>query len=161
MEQKEYNELLLKCYEENNANIEKWIFLGSTGALSILVSYSDKIKEDCFTIFVISIICFLTTIIIQLISAYISKRGCDLGLDQEGNFNEESCKCFNISENLNKCFMVTFVIALIMTTITIVNNNYYYKLSKNNSRNNNCIILEQQIKVKDFDHYIKNGGINE
>ena len=32
MDQKDYNKLLLDCYKENNANIEKWIFLASTGA---------------------------------------------------------------------------------------------------------------------------------
>ena len=159
MDKKEYNNLLLKYYNENNANIEKWIFLGSTGALSILVSFSNKINTDSFLFFIISIFCFLITITMQLISAYISKMGCDLGLDKDGNFNEKSCRYFDISENLNKGFMITFIIALFMTSIAIIYNDYIELKKYNNSKDN--LVIEQQIKVKEFEYYRNQGVKNE
>ena len=124
MNKKEYNELLKKYYTENNSNIEKWIFIVTTGAISLLLGFSDKITNlIIYFFYVISIILFLSTLFLQLYSARISKEGCDYGLDEKGEFNDKSVKCFEKSEKINTTFFITFIIAIIFSAIMILINN--------------------------------------
>lgn len=134
MEISEYKELLLKYYTENHSFIEKAVFTVTAGAITFLLGYSENITEKYFVGYAISIFLFVSTLIIQLISAYTSKEGCDKGLENTPNNDAETL--FTISRFLNNTFMILFVVAIIITSIVImsnskfindrtVNNNYY------------------------------------
>lgn len=154
MEPKEYKELLLKYYTKNNSNIEKWIFISSTGAITLLLGFSDKITNlFIYFLYGLSIILFILTIILQLISARISKEGCDLGLDESKT--EESQDCFTKSENINTVFFWTFIFAVIFSVITVFVNNYPTNKIEEKTKNIN---IEQQLKIEKLEYYNKQGG---
>ena len=159
MNKKEYNELLKEYYTENNKNIENWIFIASTGATTLLVGFSEQVLPENFWLFCIATALFIITLILQLVSARISKKGCDYGLDENGELDAESVKCFNISETLNTAFFWSFIVAIIITSIVILKNNY--QVQSQNQIKNDSSRFEQTIKAKDFEYYIKKEGINE
>ena len=132
MKIKEYNELLKEYYTENNKNIENWIFIASTGATTLSVGFSEKVLPENFWLFCIATALFIITLILQLVSARISKKGCDYGLDENGDLDSESVKCFSISETLNTAFFWTFILAIVITSIVILKNNYH-TLAQNQS----------------------------
>ena len=159
MDQKEYNELLKEYYTENNKNIENWIFVASTGATTLLVGFSEKVLPENFWLFCLATALFIITLILQLISARVSKKGCDYGLDSNGELDAESVKCFSISETLNTSFFWTFIVAITITSIVILKNNYQVQ-SQNQIKNDNSR-FEQTIKAKEFEYHIKKEGYNE
>lgn len=164
MNKKEYNDLLKDYYTENNKNIENWIFVSSTGAITLLVSFSEKVLPENFWLFCIATSLFIITLILQLISARVSKKGCDYGLDENGELDAESVKCFDISEKLNTTFFWTFIIAVSLTSIVMLKNNYHIKYQNQNStqlQSESQGFFEQTIKAKDFEYYIKKVGNNE
>lgn len=159
MNKKEYNELLKEYYTENNKNIENWIFIASTGATTLLVGFSEKVLPENFWLFCIATALFIITLILQLVSARISKKGCDYGLDENGELDAESVKCFNISETLNTAFFWFFIVAIIITSIVILKNNY--QVQSQNQIKNDSSRFEQTIKVKEFEYYRNQGVKNE
>lgn len=155
MNKKEYSELLIKYYTENNSFIEKGIFTVSAGAITVLLGFSDKIQSP--TLYHIAIWGFVLTLFLQLISAKISKEGCDKGLDkvhpENGNI------WFQWSEIINNIFLVTFMLSVILAGVSILNNNK--QDIRGQLKDNNNTTFEQTIKAKDFEYYIKKEGYNE
>ncbi len=153
MDKKEYNELLVKYYTENNSFIEKGIFTVSAGAITVLLGYSDKIQFSILYNF--AIWGFVLTLLLQLISARISKEGCDKGLDKE--HPENGNVWFKWSEIINNVFLITFIFSVVFAGIAILNNN----IQDSQKQTNNSDKFEQTIKVKDFEYFIKKEGKNE
>ena len=112
-----------------------------------------------FWLFCIATALFIITLILQLVSARISKKGCDYGLDENGELDAESVKCFNISETLNTAFFWSFIVAIIITSIVILKNNY--QVQSQNQIKNDSSRFEQTIKVKEFEYYRNQGVKNE
>lgn len=154
MDKKEYSELLIKYYTENNSFIEKGIFTVSAGAISVLLGFSDKIQSP--TLYHIAIWGFVLTLFLQLISARISKEGCDKGLDKD--HPEKGNIWFKWSEIINNIFLITFVLSVILAGVSILNNN---KQDVQVQIKDNNATFEQTIKAKDFEYYIKKEGNNE
>lgn len=154
MNKKEYSELLIKYYTENNSFIEKGIFTVSAGAITVLLGCSDKIQSP--TLYHIAIWGFVLTLFLQLISARISKEGCDKGLDKE--HPENGNIWFKWSEFINNTFLITFMISVIFAGISILNN---HKQDIQNQVKYDNSKFEQTIKAKDFEYYIKKEGTNE
>lgn len=144
MDKKEYNELLLKYYTENNSFIEKGIFTVSSGAITVLLGYSDKIQESI--LYQIAVWGFVLTLFLQLISARLSKMGCDKGLDKKHPENGD--KWFNLSEYLDNVFLLTFMISVALAGFSILNNS---KQSVQTQLNDNKIKFKQIIKIKEND----------
>lgn len=119
MDKKEYNELLIKYYSENNSFIEKAIFTVSAGALTFLIGLNKELHfNGCY---ILTLVGFITTMILQLISARISKEGCDKGLDEK--CPEKGNKWFKCSEIINDVFFISFILSIIMATITVLTSN--------------------------------------
>lgn len=154
MNKKEYSELLIKYYTENNSFIEKGIFTVSAGAITVLLGFSDKIQSP--TLYHIAIWGFVLTLFLQLISARISKEGCDKGLDKD--HPENGNIWFKWSEIINNIFLVTFMLSVILAGVSILNNN---KQDIRGQIKDNNTTFEQTIKAKDFEYYIKKVGNNE
>lgn len=155
MNKKEYNELLIKYYTENNSFIEKGIFTVSAGAITVLLGFSDKIQSTNLYYY-IAIWGFVLTLFLQLISARISKEGCDKGLDK--NHPENGNIWFQWSEIINNVFLITFMLSVVFAGISILNNCNQKTQIRTNSDNTK---FEQIIKAKEFEYHIKNGGENE
>ena len=155
MNKKEYSELLIKYYTENNSFIEKGIFTVSAGAITVLLGFSDKIQSQ--TLYHIAIWGFVLTLFLQLISARISKEGCDKGLDKD--HPENGNIWFNWSEIINNIFLVTFMLSVILAGVSILNNNK--QDIRGQLKDNNNTTFEQTIKAKDFEYHIKQGVKNE
>lgn len=154
MNRKEYSELLIKYYTDNNSFIEKAIFTVSAGATTFLLGYSDKIHHT--TLYHIAIWGFVTTLLLQLISARISKEGCDRGLDEK--HPENGSVWFKWSEIINNIFLITFILSVILAGISILNN---HNQNIQIQIKNNDVKYEQTIKAKDFEYYMKKEGNNE
>ena len=154
MDKENYSELLIKYYTENNSFIEKGIFSVSAGAITVLLGFSDKIQAP--TLYHIAIWGFVLTLFLQLISARISKEGCDKGLDDKHPENGNSW--FKWSEIINNIFLITFMLSVIFAGISILNN---HKQDMQNQVKNDNSRFEQTIKAKDFEYYIKKEGNNE
>ncbi len=153
MNNEDYNELLIKYYTENNSFIEKGIFTVSAGAITVLLGYSDKIQIS--TLYHIAIWGFVLTLFLQLISARISKEGCDKGLDKD--HPEKGNIWFMWSEILNNIFLITFILSVIIAGSSILNNEHSTQLQTKNC----STIFEQTIKAKNFEYYTKQGVRNE
>lgn len=153
MDKKQYNELLLDCYKENCNNIEKWVFEGSIGALAITVGLSGNIQPQYFWIFGTAIILFVITVILQLVSAHISKEGCDYELDDKGKFQKKARDCFSSSEKINKIFSCTFVIAVIVLAIAIMCNNYETKDNLDSNSVDHIYIKANEINHTNIERY--------
>ncbi len=154
MNPKEYSELLIKYYTDNNSFIEKAVFTVSAGATTFLLGYSDKINHT--TLYHIAIWGFVTTLILQLISARISKEGCDRGLDKE--HPENGNIWFKCSEIINNIFLITFILSIILAGISILSN---HNQNIQTQIKDNTVKFEQTIKAKDFEYCIKKEGNNE
>lgn len=154
MDKGKYSELLIKYYTENNSFIEKGIFSVSAGAITVLLGFSDKIQAPALYHF--AIWGFVSTLFLQLISARISKEGCDKGLDKE--HPENGNIWFKWSEFINNIFLITFMLSVILAGISILSN---HKQDMQNQTKNDNSKFEQTIKAKDFEYYIKKEGINE
>lgn len=153
MDKKQYNELLLDCYKENCNNIEKWVFEGSIGALAITVGLSGNIQPQYFWIFCIAIILFVITVVLQLVSAHISKEGCDYELDDKGKFQKEARECFSYSEMINKIFSCTFVLAVIFLAVAVVFNNYETKDNIDSNSVDHIYIKANEINHTSIERY--------
>ena len=153
MNKKEYSELLIKYYTENNSFIAKGIFTVSAGAITVLLGFSDKIQSP--TLYHIAIWGFVLTLFLQLISARISKEGCDKGLDKD--HPENGNIWFKWSEIINNVFLITFMLSVVFAGFSILNN---CKQETQAPINNNTK-FEQTIKAKDFEYYIKQGVEHE
>ena len=153
MDQNEYNELLIKYYTENNSFIEKGIFTVSAGAITVLLGFSDKIQDP--TLYYIALWGFVLTLFLQLISARISKEGCDKGLDE--NHPENGNIWFKWSEIINNTFLITFMLSVVFAGVAILNNCNCEVQAQIGSNAK----FEQTIKAKDFEYHIKKEGYNE
>lgn len=142
MDKKEYNELLVKYYTENNSFIEKGIFTVSAGALTFLIGLSEKIYTS--TWYVIALLGFAFTIILQLIAARVSKEGCDLALDEENS--EKANLWFKYSEIINNIFLITFILSIIISACVVVHSNNMTKQSNSNNALEQSTI-EQKFKT--------------
>lgn len=152
MDKKKYRELLIKYYTENNSFLEKAIFTFSAGALSVLIGFSNKIHSN---LYVIAICSFVLTLFLQLIAAWISKKGCDKALDKEHPENGDSW--FDISETINNIFLALFILSVSLAGISILTNNNENKVNQQKASQ-----YEQTINVKEFNYSIKKvGNINE
>ena len=154
MNKKEYSELLIKYYTENNSFIEKGIFTVSAGAITVLLGFSDKIQV--LALYHIAIWGFVLTLFLQLISARISKEGCDKGLDKE--HPENGNIWFKWSEIINNIFLITFILSVIFAGISILNN---HKHDIQNQVKNDNSRFEQTIKASNFEYHIKKESTNE
>lgn len=143
MDKKEYNDLLLKLYSENNAFIEKAVFTVSVGAIMFLLGYIDKISESMMLAYAVGIFLFLVTLIIQLITAYISREACDGALGG----NEDANMSFDKSRRLSNGFSLLFCIAIIyISSIIAINANNLVK------ENNSKYSFEQKITTNEYEY---------
>lgn len=143
MDRDEYNELLKKYYLENHSFIEKAVFTVTASAITFLLGYFSNISSNFVSWYALSIFLFILTLIIQLVSAYVSREGCDAGLDESQD--EKSCKYFGTSRVLNNIFMITFCIAILWTSIVIIMNSC-------KSENINNYKFEQNIKTDSYEY---------
>lgn len=152
MNKDKYNELLTNYYTENNAFIEKGIFTVSAGAITVLLGYNDKIQDP--TLYHIALWGFVLTLFLQLISARISKEGCDKGLDEQ--HPEKGNIWFKWSEIINNVFLITFMISVVFAGVSILNN-----VSVDTPKQCDKSQFEQTIKASNFEYHIKKEGLNE
>lgn len=113
----EYREILKKYYTENHAFIEKAIFTVTASAITFLLGFFQNINKAMFFPYSVCIALFVITLILQLISAVLSREGCDAGLDS--NQYELATVYFNYSRFLNNTFLITFCLAILCVSIVI------------------------------------------
>jgi len=146
MERKDYNEILIKYYTENHSFIEKAIFTVTAGAITFLLGYSDKINKEFTLFYSVCVLFFVITLFTQLGSAYVSREGCDLGLDETNDKIAE--EKFNLSRMLNNIFLYMFCISVFSTSIMIILNS-----NVNPQNNMHNYFIEHTISTDDYNYY--------
>lgn len=155
MNKKEYKDLLIKYYTENNKFIENGVFVVTSGAITFLLGYSEKINQNCMFFYICCIAMFIVTLSIQLYSAHVSKQGCDKGLDDSQA--DEAQKEFQKSEKLGNIFFITFIISILLTSTMVIINSIKTQEENSNKFDNNSVI-EQSLKIDNLEYsYAKKG----
>ena len=158
---REYYDLIREYYTKNGSFIDKAIFTFTGGAISFLLGFMQSIEASCFIVYNTGIALFIFTLILQLISARIGQKGCDIGYDE--NKLQQAFNLFDIARFLNNTFLITFCIAVVLTSINIAAN--FYK--KHNPQNYSVeySVTTPQYKYKERKEFmpnneITNGSIN-
>lgn len=152
-EEKEYRDILIKYYTDNHSFIEKAVFTVTASAITFLLGFSDKISASHMFWYSVCIGLFVFTLILQLISAYLSREGCDAGIGNPES--KKSLNYFKYSNILNNTFMVFFCCSIIATSVVVIGNTQKISATKSNYIYEQTIITddyysERRTFVKDF-----------
>ncbi len=113
-----YIEICNEYYRENSRFLEKGIFTVTVALITFLIGKDINFNNIIYFLFyLLAIILFVITLILQIYSIKYSKEGCNLGINDKNN--EQSEKYFNISDNLNNWTTKIFISAIVYSSIIL------------------------------------------